>query len=274
MRFVTLIALLLAGCGESPTPTSSKPDSTQTTSDAEMDDLDKLESSLATDVPTIVAVAQTKYRTYYQICIQANRDRDSFTTELLLLVNDGPEPIPEKYRLWRPDAIWKENNNAQPTQFELDPASDFAPLTETHASGVKLTVHPFVWNACEFRFDSNESSWDAVDRWHAKWIDENDNKPRDTHGLAGVIHWLHQPVREGSHVKLLVDFGSAPTDAFHELIAALRDSGVDEVTVASFDYSEKSDTRGTKGHDGAKGDGGYFPNSCGELCDAPKSPDA
>jgi len=235
-RFVALMALLLAGCGESTHPRPGEPDSTDTTSDVAMDDFDKLESSLPTDVATIVAIAHTQYRTYYETCIDAYGDQDAFTTELLILVNNGPESIPEKHRLWRTDAIWKENGKPHPTQFEVDPAPAFPPVTEMHPSGVTLIVHPFVWNACEFHFDSETSSWTAVDRWHAKWIDENDKKPRDQRGLAGVIHWLRQPVRDGNHVNLLVDFGSAPTDAFHELIAALAESNIDNVTVASFDY--------------------------------------
>lgn len=201
-----------------------------------MDHLDRLETSLATDVATVVAVAQGKYRTYYETCICAYGDRDSFTTELLILVNDGPASIPEKHRLWRADAIWKVNGSTQPVQFELDSATAFAPITESQPCGVKLTVHPFVWNACKFHFESNVSSWDAIDRWHAKWIDENDNKPQDQHGLAGVIHWLRQPIHDGTHVNLLVDFGSAPTDAFHEMITALAESDVVNVTVSSFEY--------------------------------------
>jgi len=219
-RFIALFVLLLAGCDETPAPTLGASNSIEP-SGSYMDDLDKLESSLATDVATVVTVAQTKYRAYYETCIQAYRQRDSFVTELLILVNDGPEPIPEKHRLWRTDAIWIENENTQPTQFEIDPAPAFAPITEVHTSGVKLTVYPFVWNACEFYFDSNESSWDAIDRWHVKWIDENDKKPQDKHGLSGVVHWLRQPIRDGNRVNLLLDFGSAPQDAFDEMIVAL-----------------------------------------------------
>jgi hypothetical protein len=75
-----------------------------------------------------------------------------------------------------------------------------------------------------------------VDRWQKKWIDEKDKKVRDKFGLAGVIHWLSQPSRDGEQYEFLVDFGSAPVDAFHELMFALAAVGVKEVMVGSFGH--------------------------------------
>lgn len=200
---------------------------------------DDLEVAMATDIQSVVNVAQLKYRHYYETCIRAYCSRDSFVVELLILVNAGPERIPEIHRLWRTDAIWREQGKERVVEFELDPPVEFAPIREVHPTGVLVTMHPLVWNACEFHFSEPAAALDAVGRWHAKWIDEADSRPQDQHGLAGVIHWLRQPIRNGNRVNLLVDFGSSPASAFHELIAAFADSGVSALTVGSFDYPAK-----------------------------------
>jgi hypothetical protein len=185
------------------------------------------------NVATIVAIAQRTYRAYYETCIETCRHRQDFVLELLILVN-GPAGVPEKHRLWRCDAIWKQDGKPQPGQFELDPPEPFSAVTERLASGITITLHPIVWHRCEFYFAVRELPWDALDRWHTKWLDEKDKKPRDKFGLAGVIHWWSQPNREGDQCDFVVDFGSAPAEAFPELISALAEVGVEQVTVGSF----------------------------------------
>jgi hypothetical protein len=195
--------------------------------------IDGAYSNLPTDVPTAIFVAQRKYRLYYETCIKACRGKDSFVSELLILLN-GPLNVPEKYRLWRCDGMWKEDGRPQPGQFDLDPPASFGPLTGKHPSGVTITLYPIVWSKCQFHFPAHKGSWDSVMQWQTKWLDENDKKLRDEFGLAGVIHWLSEPSLHGDHQTFLVDFGSAPVDAFHELLFALAELEVRELTVSSF----------------------------------------
>ena len=191
-----------------------------------------------TTVAAVITNAQQKYRFYYETCLEAYREKENFVPELLMRVN-GPPDVPEKYRLWRCDAIWKEDGRPQPGEFELDSPPPFAPLTEKHPSGVLITLHPIVWHRCEFYFKAPGDTWKGVDRWQTKWLDEQDRRPPDKFGLAGVIHWLSQPSCDGAQYSFLVDFGSAPPDAFHELVSALGDAGAREVTVASFGHTKE-----------------------------------
>src|SRR5688572_1771695 len=107
------------------------------------------------DVASAITIAQRTYRTYFETCIEAHRHKDDFVSELLILIN-GPPDVPERYRLWRCDGIWKQGGRPQPGEFELDPPKPFTPLTERHASGVSITVHPIVWHRCEFCFVARE----------------------------------------------------------------------------------------------------------------------
>jgi hypothetical protein len=183
-----------------------------------------------------VATAQREYRTYYETCIEAFRkEKRAFKPELLILVN-GPADVPKKYRLWRCDGIWKKDGRSQPGQFELGRLSAGEAITERHGSGVSVTLHPIVWHRCEFYFVADVFAWDSLDLWQTKWIDEfNTNQP-DAFGLAGVIHWLSKPNSAGNRHTFLVDFGSAPTAALHELLAVLAAAGVGELTIASFGH--------------------------------------
>jgi hypothetical protein len=191
---------------------------------------------LPMNVASIVARAQEAYRIYYERCIKAHRTKDSFVCELLILVN-GPSEVPERYRLWRCDAIWKQDGKPQPGQFELDPPAPFPPVVEKHESGITVSIHPMVWHRCEFSFGARRPRWKSLDRWQTKWLDQKDKKTPDKSGLAGVIHWLSQPTRNGDRWEFLVDFGSAPPSAFHELLFALSDAGIREVMVGSFGHT-------------------------------------
>jgi hypothetical protein len=196
---------------------------------------DDLEKNPDNELEAVIATAQRKYRIYYETCIEACRKKDDFACELLILIN-GPPEIPEQYRLWRCDAIWRQDGRPQPGQFELDPPEKFDPLTAKHPSGFNVTVHPFVWHACEVYFKAPTDSWIHVEEWRKKWLDENDKNPRDKFGLAGVIHWFSQPSRAGDSYANLIDLGSTPPNSLHELLFALGEDGARDVTIASFDY--------------------------------------
>jgi hypothetical protein len=75
-----------------------------------------------------------------------------------------------------------------------------------------------------------------LDRWHAKWLDPQEERSRNNGGLAGVIHWLSEPNRDNDQQSFVVDFGSSPVEAFDELLTALAKIDVQKVTVASFGH--------------------------------------
>lgn len=69
--------------------------------------------------------------------------------------------------------------------------------------------------------------------WFDRWFDGEDTRQPDEHGLCGVIHFLADPEHEGNATILQVDFGSAPEEAFEELLDALRDSGVTKIEIGA-----------------------------------------
>lgn len=172
---------------------------------------------------------QRLYLDYYRTCIEAHRDKDSFVAELLILVN-GPPEVPKKYRLWRCDGIWKSDGQPKPVEFQLNPP-EAAPAVIEFRNGIEVTLFPILWHSCEFQFQASNPSWQSLDQWQQKWIDEGDKQKRDEWGLAGVIHWMSQPAQDGSKYVFNVDFGSAPPNAFHELVTALGEAGGHDLVV-------------------------------------------
>ena len=109
----------------------------------------------------------------------------------------------------------------------------FEPIDFEWAGGLPTRIAPFAWDACDVRvFDIPKTSdWSHVREWFDRWFDGEDTHQADEHGLYGVIHFLSDPKHEGSATIIQVDFGSAPEEAFEELLDALRDSGATKIEI-------------------------------------------
>ncbi len=64
-----------------------------------------------------------------------------------------------------------------------------------------------------------------------RWMDLDDEFPRDEHGLSGVLHFVSQPDNEENESVFYVDFGSAPLKCFASLMEVLFQAGVRQVTI-------------------------------------------
>lgn len=109
----------------------------------------------------------------------------------------------------------------------------FEPIDFEWTDGLPIRIAPFTWDVCDFRaFGIPEiSDWSHLRGWFDRWFDGEDTRQPDEHGLYGVIHCLSDPKREGDATIIRVDFGSAPVEAFEELLDALRDSGATKIEI-------------------------------------------
>jgi hypothetical protein len=85
-----------------------------------------------------------------------------------------------------------------------------------------LIIKPFGWDYAEVsaRFDSSPDARE-LSPWFMAWFDPEDDRPAQENGLYGVVHFMSDPEVSDSTIRFTVDFGSAPVDAFFELMEKL-----------------------------------------------------
>ncbi len=101
----------------------------------------------------------------------------------------------------------------------------FEPVTFTWEGGLAVRVEPFQWNWCTLELEGEELTTDPLRAWFMRWFDQP-----PTGGLwQEVVHFMSDPVVRRTGTAVSVDFGSAPVDAFEELLDAVRDTGAKRV---------------------------------------------
>lgn len=185
-----------------------------------------------------LSTTRDRYLSFFRQGIRQRRAATTTAMPELLLLPDGNEHLPELYRLYRMDLIWKtEQDQHKMNEFNLDPLPELPPILETTVGQMSVTLFPIVWNALEFRFEPIEADWSALDLWYQKWLNTEDTNFRDADGLCGVVHHAARPQTEGDYAVIPVDCGSAPVNAVMELLQVLELVGVRRVEVGSFSFT-------------------------------------
>ena len=83
---------------------------------------------------------------------------------------------------------------------------------------------PVVWNGVVLKCRKEGFSENGVLAWGNRWILDESPPLGPQDGLTGVIHSVTQPEIVSDAVEFSVDFGSAPFQAFEELLACLGSS--------------------------------------------------
>lgn len=177
---------------------------------------------------------RTQYLNVYRAGIKMFRD-SSFVLEPLLEVRtEESKNLPDICRLYRYDLMVKTNSNLSPTEFNIhkDSLLKFE-LQEFEIDGMTVSISPFVWNGCEFHIDRNIYYGDIYNAWSEKWIDAKDVKKENADGFKNVIHSITCPKQINGNSVFSVDFGTAPTNAFIDLLRQLAKLGIQEVEVNS-----------------------------------------
>lgn len=91
---------------------------------------------------------------------------------------------------------------------------------ETTVPGLAI-AGPVGWNGITFA--CNGSTFHEVDllNWGNRWIHDESPALGPQDGLTGVIHSVASPELVGGNIEFTVDFGSAPMEAFDELLRSL-----------------------------------------------------
>jgi hypothetical protein len=174
------------------------------------------------------------YRSVYlQALCEARGQHDVAMPEVK--VHTTLEKFREPYRHYTLDILCRRGDRSGPIEVNLTAASAFAPVSETWQE-LDVTLHPFVWNGLEFRLDGDLADDARLVAWMDRWMDIGEKKPRDENHLSEIVHNVTQPGRTQGGWSFSVDFGSAPLDAFVELVEVVRASGAKKLELGSFGY--------------------------------------
>jgi len=106
----------------------------------------------------------------------------------------------------------------------------FEPVSMEWDGGMDIHVDPFQWDWCGLRLEGlpDNPDWAALTAWFLRQFEA----AGDSDGLKDVVHFLGDPTAlPGGGVALTLDFGSAPVDAFGELMQAVSATGARRLMV-------------------------------------------
>jgi len=168
--------------------------------------------------------------------------KQSAISEEVLLTSDGMPAREGVLQLpMRVDLIVVEGGRVVDSiRIDTEKILTFAPF-ELVWDGMSVRVSGFKWNEMRFTCTSGGTpiSMGPLQEWFSKWFFEQDSVPRD--GLLEVIHFLSDPSWRGSSVTFEVDMGSAPADAFEDLLDVLAGLLIEKVEFGSQAMQRASD---------------------------------
>ncbi len=83
-----------------------------------------------------------------------------------------------------------------------------------------LSIASVTWDYVTFSVAPSAAARDfgSIREWFLRWFDPDNRRVTSPEGLSGVVHFLSDPECRDGRWQLIVDFGSAPTHAFEELL--------------------------------------------------------
>jgi len=185
----------------------------------------------------VLTKQRNQYLESYKMGWAQKKTEKSAIEVMLQTTADQNRHLPEIYQLYRFDLI---NVNAEGkydlTEFNLD--KDSLLRYDKHVfdfDGMKVEIQPFIWNACEFTLDQKPDI--IFENWSRKWLDIGDTKKESSDGFLEVIHNVTYPNQNNSEWTTSIDFGSAPIEAFKELLEIWRRQGIKKVKVHSNSFT-------------------------------------
>ena len=181
---------------------------------------------------------RNQYLATYQLGLAQYKTAKSAIEVMLQTTADLNRNQPDIFQLNRYDLI---NVNAEGKfdikEFNLEKDAVFKFEKQVYdIDGITVTVDPFIWNGCEFTFDKKPNI--TYDNWAKKWIDIDDKKKVIKEDFLNVIHSVTFPVEENGKWTTSVDFGTAPIEAFKELITTLSGQGIKKIEVHSKTFTD------------------------------------
>ena len=106
------------------------------------------------------------------------------------------------------------------------------------AGEIEVAIFPFLWEACRIWLRHKDPDWSGLHNWFDRWMDLEGKRDTDEDGLSGVVHFCSEPLAEGGGYLVELDLGSAPVEAFTDLMIVFAQMGATEVRVGLSDGSD------------------------------------
>ena len=129
-------------------------------------------------------------------------------------------------RLYCVDFI-KNDGKAEAIDLQPDRVLSFEPVLGSFGSA-SVTIEHIRWDDMVIRHDATELLSSGVADWFQLWFDPDDKRHNPTSRLSGIIHGLL--VQPG---ELDIDFGSAPPEAFWDILTLVERAGAKAIRVTS-----------------------------------------
>ncbi|HEY7774096.1 MAG TPA: hypothetical protein VIC26_13005 [Marinagarivorans sp.] len=154
---------------------------------------------------------------------------------------DGIQGQPEIFRWRRFDLVDHATKPPQIANFNPETHVSFEPQSFTWQKKMKVRLEPIAWNNVEFECTELNMQKSQLEHWSIRWLDPQNKREVDNHGIGGRIHAVSYPVKKVNRHVFAVDFGSAPVQAFQELLQVLMLAGTKKVRIrtARLRQSEK-----------------------------------
>ncbi len=116
----------------------------------------------------------------------------------------------------------------------------------TWEGGMAVQVFPFGWDMMPVRMEglADDVSYEPLQQWFWRWFAE----PEDLEGpVQEVVHYLGDPEKlEGNVTRIIADMGSAPLEAWQDLLDACSAMGAKKVVVGEAAGPDDEDTVGVE----------------------------
>lgn len=173
------------------------------------------------------------YTSHLRALVRERAAVGNYAFELLVQPDSAVNPPPYSYA--RIDAI-----TLKPETAILRAVADEKRTVEQTfrtPNGTTVSVHALAWESCAIHIHDPNFDLHAIGSWLTRWLDPDETRAPDSDGLSSVIHGIAWQTNAEALV-LRVDFGSAPTDAFFELISVISENGSKYIEVDTDEEGE------------------------------------
>lgn len=110
-----------------------------------------------------------------------------------------------------------------------------SPIQVLWREKLAVSIASITWDYVTFRLAPSAAArdFDSVREWFIRWFDAEERRAASSEGLSGAVHFLSEPMCHDGRWQLIIDFGSAPTHAFEELLDSFAAMGFTDCEVGS-----------------------------------------